>query len=83
MTREIHQGGEGVEPAEHESLPDPRDSALGQSGPSSTADHGSAFSSAAIDDSRARTVQWLQENAELFLDFDVLADRERAGLTRL
>ena len=31
-------------------------------------------------DDRARALHWLQENAELFLDFDVLAEREQAGL---
>lgn len=31
-------------------------------------------------DDRARALRWLQENAEDFLDFDVLEARERAGL---
>ena len=31
-------------------------------------------------DDRARAFRWLQDNAELFLDFDVLAEREQAGL---
>ena len=31
-------------------------------------------------DDRARAFEWLQENAELFLDFDVLAEREQFGL---
>ncbi|MET9130690.1 type II toxin-antitoxin system VapB family antitoxin [Streptomyces antibioticus] len=31
-------------------------------------------------DDRARALRWLQENAEDFLDFDVLEDRERSGL---
>ncbi|MFF8485325.1 type II toxin-antitoxin system VapB family antitoxin [Streptomyces antibioticus] len=31
-------------------------------------------------DDRARVLRWLQENAEDFLDFDVLEDRERSGL---
>lgn len=31
-------------------------------------------------DDRARALRWLQENAEAFLDFDVLEERERSGL---
>ncbi|MFJ9647401.1 type II toxin-antitoxin system VapB family antitoxin [Streptomyces sp. NPDC004244] len=31
-------------------------------------------------DDRARALLWLQENAEDFLDFDVLEARERDGL---
>ncbi|GAA3370270.1 hypothetical protein GCM10020367_16240 [Streptomyces sannanensis] len=31
-------------------------------------------------DDRARALRWLQENAEYYLDFDVLDERERAGL---
>ncbi|MEU2430146.1 type II toxin-antitoxin system VapB family antitoxin [Streptomyces sp. NPDC007861] len=31
-------------------------------------------------DDRARALRWLQENANDFLDFQVLADREQAGL---
>jgi Arc/MetJ family transcription regulator len=31
-------------------------------------------------DDRARALRWLQENADAFLDFDVLEARERAGL---
>ncbi|SMF62161.1 type II toxin-antitoxin system VapB family antitoxin [Streptomyces sp. Amel2xC10] len=31
-------------------------------------------------DDRARALRWLQENADDFLDFDVLEDRERSGL---
>ncbi|UUN26351.1 type II toxin-antitoxin system VapB family antitoxin [Streptomyces sp. FIT100] len=31
-------------------------------------------------DDRARALRWLQENADDFLDFQVLADREQAGL---
>jgi Arc/MetJ family transcription regulator len=30
-------------------------------------------------DDRARGLAWLQDNAELILDFDVLEDRERSG----
>jgi Arc/MetJ family transcription regulator len=29
---------------------------------------------------RARAFRWLQDNAQLFLDFDILAEREQAGL---
>ncbi|MEU1496302.1 MULTISPECIES: type II toxin-antitoxin system VapB family antitoxin [unclassified Streptomyces] len=31
-------------------------------------------------DDRARALRWLQENADAFLDFDVLDERERSGL---
>ncbi|MEV5310621.1 MULTISPECIES: type II toxin-antitoxin system VapB family antitoxin [unclassified Streptomyces] len=31
-------------------------------------------------DDRARALRWLQENANAFLDFDVLEERERSGL---
>lgn len=31
-------------------------------------------------DDRARALRWLQENADAFLDFDVLEAREQAGL---
>lgn len=31
-------------------------------------------------DDRARALRWLQENAEDFLDFTVLEERERSGL---
>ncbi|MET9372696.1 hypothetical protein ABZX98_00880 [Streptomyces sp. NPDC002992] len=31
-------------------------------------------------DDRARALRWLQDNAEDFLDFDVLDERERSGL---
>jgi hypothetical protein len=31
-------------------------------------------------DDRARALRALQENVDAFLDFDVLAERERAGL---
>lgn len=31
-------------------------------------------------DDRARALLWLQDNAEDFLDFDVLEERERQGL---
>lgn len=30
-------------------------------------------------DDRARGLAWLQDNADEFLDFDVLAERERSG----
>ncbi|MEU3607711.1 type II toxin-antitoxin system VapB family antitoxin [Streptomyces sp. NPDC035033] len=30
-------------------------------------------------DDRARALRWLQDNADDFLDFDVLEDRERSG----
>lgn len=29
---------------------------------------------------RARGLRWLQDNADQFLDFDVLEERERSGL---
>jgi len=31
-------------------------------------------------DDRARRLRWLQDNAERFLDFEVLEHRERSGL---
>ncbi|WP_329117761.1 type II toxin-antitoxin system VapB family antitoxin [Streptomyces sp. NBC_01353] len=31
-------------------------------------------------DDRARALRWLQDNAQDFLDFDVLEERERKGL---
>ncbi|WP_326580416.1 hypothetical protein OG889_21650 [Streptomyces sp. NBC_00481] len=31
-------------------------------------------------DDRPRALRWFQENADAFLDFDVLEDRERSGL---
>ncbi|MET9777739.1 type II toxin-antitoxin system VapB family antitoxin [Streptomyces sp. NPDC006367] len=31
-------------------------------------------------DDRARALRWLQENADAFLDFDVLQEREQRGL---
>lgn len=31
-------------------------------------------------DDRARALRWLQDNADRFLDFDVLEERERSGL---
>ena len=31
-------------------------------------------------DDRARALRWLQENADAFLDFDALEERERSGL---
>ncbi|MEU9337800.1 type II toxin-antitoxin system VapB family antitoxin [Streptomyces sp. NPDC048290] len=31
-------------------------------------------------DDRARALRWLQENADAYLDFDVLEERERSGL---
>ncbi|NBM15101.1 DUF2191 domain-containing protein [Streptomyces sp. GC420] len=31
-------------------------------------------------DDRARALRWLQDNADAFLDFDVLEERERSGL---
>ncbi|MCX4663208.1 type II toxin-antitoxin system VapB family antitoxin [Streptomyces uncialis] len=31
-------------------------------------------------DDRARALRWLQDHADEFLDFDVLAERERSGL---
>ncbi|MBA2948676.1 DUF2191 domain-containing protein [Streptomyces himalayensis] len=31
-------------------------------------------------DDRARALRWLQDNADQFLDFEVLEERERSGL---
>ncbi|WP_436788641.1 type II toxin-antitoxin system VapB family antitoxin [Yinghuangia sp. YIM S10712] len=39
-----------------------------------------AIAAAISADDRARALRWLQENAEAFLDFDVLEERERSGL---
>jgi hypothetical protein len=33
-----------------------------------------------LTDDRAQALRWLQENADAFLDFDVLEERERSGL---
>lgn len=32
-------------------------------------------------DDRARALRWLQENADAFLDFDVLEETERSGMS--
>ncbi|MFF4759055.1 type II toxin-antitoxin system VapB family antitoxin [Streptomyces sp. NTH33] len=45
-----------------------------------TIDRALTIASAISADDRARALRWLQENADAFLDFDVLAERERAGL---
>lgn len=45
-----------------------------------TIDRALTIASAISADDRARALRWLQENADAFLDFDVLEDRERAGL---
>lgn len=39
-----------------------------------------AFAQPVSADDRPRALRWLQENADAFLDFDVLEDRERSGL---
>ncbi|MFI2642739.1 type II toxin-antitoxin system VapB family antitoxin [Streptomyces sp. NPDC018610] len=45
-----------------------------------TIDRALAIASAISADDRARALRWLQENADAFLDFDVLEERERKGL---
>ncbi|MEU5096841.1 type II toxin-antitoxin system VapB family antitoxin [Streptomyces sp. NPDC020996] len=45
-----------------------------------TIDRALTIASAISADDRARALGWLQENADAFLDFDVLAERERTGL---
>ncbi|WP_112466999.1 DUF2191 domain-containing protein [Streptomyces triticisoli] len=45
-----------------------------------TIDRALTTASAISADDRARALRRLQENADAFLDFDVLEDRERAGL---
>ncbi|MYS39785.1 type II toxin-antitoxin system VapB family antitoxin [Streptomyces sp. e14] len=45
-----------------------------------TIDRALTIASAISADDRARALRWLQENADAFLDFDVLEERERKGL---
>ncbi|WP_253915209.1 type II toxin-antitoxin system VapB family antitoxin [Streptomyces mayonensis] len=45
-----------------------------------TVDRALTIAVAVSADDRARTLRWLRENADTFLDFDVLEERERAGL---
>ncbi|MFF4019435.1 DUF2191 domain-containing protein [Streptomyces sp. NPDC001843] len=45
-----------------------------------TIDRALTIASAISADDRARALRWLQENADAFLDFDVLAEREQSGL---
>jgi Arc/MetJ family transcription regulator len=45
-----------------------------------TIDRALTIASAVSADDRERALRWLQENADAFLDFDVLAERERKGL---
>lgn len=45
-----------------------------------TIDRALTTASAISAEDRASALRWLQENADAFLDFDVLAERERAGL---
>jgi hypothetical protein len=40
----------------------------------------SRIAAGASADDRARALRWLQDNAERFLDFEVLEHRERSGL---
>jgi hypothetical protein len=42
-------------------------------------DRALTIASAISADDRARALRWLRENADAFVDFDVLADREQAG----
>ncbi|WP_217170276.1 DUF2191 domain-containing protein [Streptomyces sp. AC512_CC834] len=53
---------------------------LGTRSKRETIDRALTTASAASADDRARALRRLQENADAFLDFDVLAERERAGL---
>ncbi|MGW2637528.1 type II toxin-antitoxin system VapB family antitoxin [Streptomyces sp. NPDC001348] len=45
-----------------------------------TIDRALTIASAISADDRARALRWLQENADAFLDFDALAEREQSGL---
>lgn len=45
-----------------------------------TIDRALTIASAISADDRARALRWLRENADAFLDFDVLEERERTGL---
>ncbi|MEV6164688.1 type II toxin-antitoxin system VapB family antitoxin [Streptomyces sp. NPDC052052] len=49
---------------------------LGTSTKRETINRALAMAAAASADDRARALRWLQDNAEQFLDFDVLGERE-------
>ena len=53
---------------------------LGTSTKRETINRALAIAAAVSADDRARSLQWLQDNADQFLDFDVLEERERSGL---
>ncbi|OKK12121.1 hypothetical protein AMK09_31380 [Streptomyces sp. CB02488] len=53
---------------------------LGTSTKRETINRALTIAAAVSADDRARALRWLQDNADQFLDFDVLEERERAGL---
>ncbi|MFH8754637.1 type II toxin-antitoxin system VapB family antitoxin [Streptomyces atroolivaceus] len=53
---------------------------LGTSTKRETINRALTIAAAVSADDRARALRWLQDNADQFLDFDVLEERERSGL---
>lgn len=53
---------------------------LGTSTERETINRALTIAAAVSADDRARALRWLQDNADQFLDFDVLEERERTGL---
>ncbi|MER7723249.1 type II toxin-antitoxin system VapB family antitoxin [Streptomyces sp. NPDC096323] len=53
---------------------------LGTSTKRETINRALTIAAAISADDRGRALRWLQDNADQFLDFDVLEERERSGL---
>ncbi|MEU9357011.1 type II toxin-antitoxin system VapB family antitoxin [Streptomyces sp. NPDC048301] len=53
---------------------------LGTSTKRETINRALTIAAAVSADDRARALRWLQDNADQFLDFDILEERERSGL---
>lgn len=53
---------------------------LGTSTKRETINRALTIAAAVSADDRARALRWLQDDADQFLDFDVLDERERSGL---
>lgn len=53
---------------------------LGTSTKRETINRALTIAAAVRADDRARALRWLQDNADQFLDFDILEERERTGL---
>ncbi|MEV0009530.1 type II toxin-antitoxin system VapB family antitoxin [Streptomyces sp. NPDC051840] len=53
---------------------------LGTSTKRETINRALTIAAAVTADDRARALRWLQDNADQFLDFDILEERERSGL---